>query len=119
MCVLGALLLSLGRDTRALTEPRHLSARPQLEGLALALQHRLPGVFDEHRPTVPAWAQPSSTSRTTDAPSDPATEAEELSYWASVKETLDREAEEDRVERRGAWERMRKRASAVGQERVV
>ncbi|GAA5843630.1 hypothetical protein JCM9279_000813 [Rhodotorula babjevae] len=68
-----------------------------LEGLALALQHRLPGVFDEHRPSVPSWAQPSSTSRRTDAPADPATEAEELSYWASVKETLDREAEEDRI----------------------
>ncbi|GAA5945141.1 hypothetical protein JCM3775_004868 [Rhodotorula graminis] len=90
-----------------------------LEGLALALQHRLPGVFDEHRPSVPAWAQPSSTSRTTDAVADPATEAEELSYWASVKETLDREAEEDRVERRGAWERMKKRASAVGETRAV
>ncbi|GAA5896863.1 hypothetical protein JCM8208_007110 [Rhodotorula glutinis] len=90
-----------------------------LEGLALALQHRLPGVFDEHRPSVPSWAQPSSTSRTTDAVADPATEAEELSYWASVKETLDREAEEDRVERRGAWERTRRRASAVGEERAV
>ncbi|BGP48655.1 hypothetical protein JCM10450v2_004531 [Rhodotorula kratochvilovae] len=94
-----------------------------LEGLALALQHRLPGVFDEHRPSVPSWALPSSSSssHTLDTPPDPAKEAEEMSYWASVKETLDREAAEDRAERRSAWERMRRRAEAVGtaQERVV
>ena len=38
-----------------------------------------------------------------------------MSYWASVKETLDREAEENRRERRTAWEdRVRQRALALG-----
>lgn len=38
-----------------------------------------------------------------------------MSYWASVKETLDREAEENRRERRRAWEeRVRQRAAALG-----
>ncbi|GAA6048590.1 hypothetical protein JCM3770_002044 [Rhodotorula araucariae] len=81
-----------------------------LEGLALALQHRLPGVLDAHRPVVPSWALPSSSpvlSPDAPAPADPAKEEEELSYWASVKETLDREAEEDRRERR-AMDELRK-----------
>ncbi|GAA6005992.1 uncharacterized protein JCM10292_005639 [Rhodotorula paludigena] len=93
-----------------------------LESLALALQHRLPGVFDAHRPTVPAWALPSAQPAA-EAPSvssaDAAKEEEELSYWTSIKETLDREAEENRRERRGAWERMRRKAQEAGGERVV
>lgn len=40
-----------------------------------------------------------------------------MSYWDSVKETLDREAAENRRERRQAWEaRVRQRALALGTE---
>ncbi|TKA58121.1 hypothetical protein B0A53_00523 [Rhodotorula sp. CCFEE 5036] len=94
-----------------------------VESLALALQHRLPSVFDAHRPSLPDWATPSSSPQAESSPleqessevKDKEEEEEEMSYWASVKETLDREAEENRRERRTAWEeRVRQRALALG-----
>ncbi|GAA5999685.1 hypothetical protein JCM10207_005868 [Rhodosporidiobolus poonsookiae] len=89
-----------------------------LESLALALQHRLPPVLGDNRPSLPAWLLPSPKPADATSPGadpDASSEAqEELSYWASIKETLDREAEERKVERQGAWERMRKRAEELG-----
>ncbi|KWU42023.1 hypothetical protein RHOSPDRAFT_27242 [Rhodotorula sp. JG-1b] len=93
-----------------------------VESLALSLQHRLPSVFDAHRPSLPDWATPSSSSQAESLPLEQGSSEikdkeaeEEMSYWASVKETLDREAEENRRERRRAWEeRVRQRASALG-----
>ncbi|GAA6043471.1 hypothetical protein JCM8097_000727 [Rhodosporidiobolus ruineniae] len=106
-----------------------------LDTLALELSHRVTPFLHDNRPSVPAWALPSSSSSSTDSPSpspdsssapasDPDASAEaqeELSYWASIKETLDREAEERKVERKSAWERMRRRAESgsAGNERAV
>ncbi|GAA6062973.1 hypothetical protein JCM10212_005732 [Sporobolomyces blumeae] len=94
-----------------------------LEGLSLALTHQVSPTLDEHRPSLPSWALPStwSSTRSTEGSQsrtasgrldedEDATEREELSYWAQVKETLDREAEEKKRDRRAAWERMRAQA---------
>lgn len=90
--------------------------RPQPKELALALRHSLPDFFDTHRPSIPSWAQaapsPDPLSPDSPAPADEA-EAEDLSYWASLKATLDREAAEDRREKQLAWERMRRRAEGI------
>ncbi|GAA5908193.1 hypothetical protein JCM6882_005969 [Rhodosporidiobolus microsporus] len=86
-----------------------------LESLALALNHHVSPVLDANRPSIPAWALPSPKSDSLDlsSPSTTAQDDADLSYWESVKEALDKEAEEDRVERRSAWERMRRRAEEL------
>ncbi|BGP16740.1 hypothetical protein JCM10213_009157 [Rhodosporidiobolus nylandii] len=87
-----------------------------LEGLALALSHHVSPVLDANRPSLPAWALPSSGDSPSDvvaSPQIPADEEEELSYWASIKQELDKEAEERKKERAGAWERMKRRAEEL------
>ncbi|GAA5967541.1 hypothetical protein JCM11641_005689 [Rhodosporidiobolus odoratus] len=85
-----------------------------LEGLALALSHHVTPVLDANRPTLPSWALPSHSSPDTlDDRVTPAEEEEELSYWSSIKQELDKEAEENKRERQGTWERMRRRAEGL------
>ncbi|BGP25121.1 hypothetical protein Rt10032_c09g4059 [Rhodotorula toruloides] len=87
-----------------------------LEMLAIGVRGSLPVFLDAHRPTIPSWAQPASSPEPlgpdAPAPSDDA-EEEELSYFASLKAKLDQEAEADRLEKRLAWERMRRRAKDI------
>ncbi|GAA5864186.1 hypothetical protein JCM3774_001250 [Rhodotorula dairenensis] len=116
-----ATLLSVGTFAAGIYGVMRYLGVQDVESLALALQHRLPSIFDAHRPSIPEWATPSSS--TTASPeanveqvADSA-EEEEMSYWDSIKETLDREAEENRRERRAAWEeRVRQRALALAGE---
>ncbi|GAA5983807.1 hypothetical protein JCM10908_005934 [Rhodotorula pacifica] len=117
-----ATLLSAGTFAAGIYGVMRYLGVDDVESLALALQHRLPSVFDAHRPSIPDWATPSSSSSSSPPPAvetsslrEQETEAEELSYWSSIKETLDREAEENRREKRSAWEeRVRRRAAALG-----
>ncbi|GAA5862914.1 hypothetical protein JCM8547_003619 [Rhodosporidiobolus lusitaniae] len=91
-----------------------------LDSLALALQHQVSPVLDSHRPSLPSWALPSAKPDSPPASSSPNSPdatpdgEEELSYWASLKEELDREAEERKAERRAAWERMKRKAAEGG-----
>ncbi|GAA5820804.1 hypothetical protein JCM11251_003168 [Rhodosporidiobolus azoricus] len=86
-----------------------------LESLALALSENVSPVLDANRPSLPSWALPSpkTTSDSSVASFIPQEEEDELSYWQSIKDTLDKEAEESKVERRTAWERMRRRAEEL------
>ncbi|KAK4047237.1 hypothetical protein OIV83_005541 [Microbotryomycetes sp. JL201] len=85
-----------------------------LEGLALALSQSVPKKIDAHRPTVPAWARPDAEQGLSRQWSHSSTilhdkdrvEQEELSYWASFKQSLDEEAAEMRQERQKAWQRL-------------
>ncbi|GAA5853217.1 hypothetical protein JCM3766R1_000198 [Sporobolomyces carnicolor] len=83
-----------------------------MDGLSLALTHRLGGTLKEHRPSLPAWALPSSSPSSSPSPSetssskrDKEVDDEATSYWSQVKETLDREAEERKLERSEQWTR--------------
>ncbi|KAL8293631.1 hypothetical protein RQP46_000332 [Phenoliferia psychrophenolica] len=82
-----------------------------LESLSLALSHSLPGVFSSHRPALPAWALPPTKEASTPGDEEANEEHKEgVAYWVHVKETLDREAEEMKLERRRAWEKLRAKA---------
>ncbi|GAA5925881.1 uncharacterized protein JCM15063_005151 [Sporobolomyces koalae] len=99
-----------------------------IESLSLALSHRLGPTLRENRPTLPAWALPSSTTQpptttSKDVEREPLVdrignrrvqdakgeeEEEELSYWTEVKETLDREAEERKRQRLEQWQELQR-----------
>ena len=93
-----------------------------MEGLSLALSHRLAPALEASRPSLPSWAQPKEKSQTEKEKEEDRREEEEnettkeeLGYWREVKETLDREAEERRTERRMRWEGMRRRAGLINE----
>lgn len=92
--------------TRILNLTSNLS--PQLEQLSLALSHSLPPVLASHRPTIPSWALPADKAILPAGEEEDNTEHKEgVAYWMEVKETLDREAEEMKRERRRAWEKFK------------
>ncbi|GAA5961159.1 hypothetical protein JCM3765_001248 [Sporobolomyces pararoseus] len=82
-----------------------------MDELSLALTHRLGDTLKENRPNSPSWALPTSSS--SPSPTTPLEESqsttskevdeEAVSYWSQVKETLDREAEEKKIERSEKW----------------
>lgn len=86
-----------------------------MDELSLALTHRLGDTLKENRPNLPSWALPTSSSNSkeeekshssdTSSSSSSSREVDEeaVSYWSQVKETLDREAEEKKIERKEKW----------------
>lgn len=84
--------------------------RFQMEGLSLALSHRVEPAMMANRPTIPAWALPTSKTPTTPGEEEENEEHKEgVAYWVEVKETLDREAEERLVERRARFDKLKLR----------
>ncbi|KAK4048285.1 hypothetical protein OIO90_005904 [Microbotryomycetes sp. JL221] len=86
------------------------------ESLALALSHSVPNKIENHRPTIPSWIKPkdkdqfdksTTTTTTTTKDDEKESEEEELSYWSSLKETLDREAFEMKLQRQKAWNELK------------
>ncbi|BGP02489.1 hypothetical protein RTBOTA2_003808 [Rhodotorula toruloides] len=111
-----ATLITLGTFSAGVYGLMRWFGVDDLEMLAIGVRQNLPGFLDAHRPTIPSWAQPAPSPEPLDpnapAPSDEA-EEEELSYFASLKAKLDQEAEEDRLEKQLAWDRMRRRAEGI------
>lgn len=108
--------------TSALAKLNLLSPPPpriQLESLSLALSHSLPTAFSSRRPSLPSWAQPATKEPSTPGAEEANDEHREgVAYWVHVKETLDREAEELKRERRRAWERIQGKAGTGTSEGV-
>jgi hypothetical protein len=81
-----------------------------MEELSLALTHRLGDTLKENRPSLPSWALPSTTTALTpsttndNADEEDEEDEEALSYWNQVKETLDKEAQERKLERKVKWQ---------------
>ncbi|BGP32586.1 hypothetical protein JCM10296v2_004367 [Rhodotorula toruloides] len=111
-----ATLITLGTFSAGVYGLMQWFGVDDLEMLAIGVRQSLPGFLDAHRPTIPSWAQPVPSPKPL-APDASATaddaEEEELSYFASLKAKLDQEAEEDRLEKQSAWERMRRRAEGI------
>jgi hypothetical protein len=86
----------------------------QLESLSLSLSHSLPTALEARRPSVPEWALPAAKAVIKPGEEEDSIEHKEgVAYWVDVKETLDREAEEDLRARRQKWEELQLRLKRV------